>query len=154
MKEAERSNLLTGADWPCSTDNKSLILPCATITSFAVSVAATGKGNPFLLGEAKWFVSLSSFAFGLIGSKVWFWYPEQCKSQMFHLLFRLGLACCSYCCSLTFWILLSHLGSTASISSLATPPMPAVGLSVPYKGKLSFWDDVWRVWVEEDGIVL
>lgn len=55
---------------------------------------------------------------------------------------------------LTFWILLPYLSSTASISSLGIPLMPAVGLSVSYKGRARFYDDAWRTWGKEDELVL
>lgn len=79
------------ADQHFSTDKKTLMLTCTTwwrglldikITWFFMNVAVTGKGNPFLLGEAKWFVSLSRFAFGVIELLVWFWYPAQCKADI------------------------------------------------------------------------
>lgn len=98
------------------------------------------------------YVSLSSFAFGLIGLQVWFWYPEQCRVQMLHLLFSPSLAGCSYCSCLTFWILCPIMAAWAP--SAARESHRCQRLGAPYKGRLSFWVDAWRAWGRENGLVL
>lgn len=87
------------------------------------------------------YVSLSSFAFGLIGLQVWFWYPEQCRAQMLHLLFSPSLAGCSYCSCLTFWICVLSACVPSWQHGLRQQPGSPIGASVwvpPTKEGLAF----------------